>query len=201
LNLAFLGFLSSGRIKLNKYLLNWPDGIFKWRFFGFDIPKVSGLDIITNIKIPNMIENIYILGSLSKVSKEYLVKKFYNFKLIHVQLPYGSIQKIYQFCPKNFTNKDLIICTLPTPKQEQLSQLIAQDNKYFKIICIGGAVAMASGEEMVVPTILNKLNLEFLWRLRTDSKRRVMRLFYSFYFYIYGELTFKFKRIKTTVLD
>ncbi len=201
LNLAFLGFLSSGVIKLNKYLLNWPDGIFKRRFFGISIPKVSGLDMITNIKIPNIIENIYILGSLTKNSKEFLVKKFYNFKLIHIDLPYGSIQKIYKFCPKNFTNKDLIICTLPTPKQEQLSELIAQDNKYFKIICIGGAIAMASGEEMIVPKILNKLNLEFLWRLRTDSKRRVMRLLYSFYFYLYGELTFKFKRIKTTILD
>lgn len=201
LNLAFLGFLSSGEIKLNKYLINWPDGIFKMRFFGNKIPKVSGLDIITNIKIPNTIENIYILGSLSKNSKEFLVKKFYNFKLIHVELPYGSIKDIYKFCPKNFSNKDLIICTLPTPKQEQLSELIAEDNKYFKIICTGGAIAMASGEEKVVPKILNMLNLEFLWRLRTDTRRRVSRLLYSFYFYVYGELKFRFNRIKTTLLD
>ena len=72
LNLAFLGYLNSGQIKLNKYLLNWPDGIFKRRFYGSDIPKVSGLSIITNMQIPNTIENIYVLGSLSKSSKEFL---------------------------------------------------------------------------------------------------------------------------------
>jgi glycosyltransferase involved in cell wall biosynthesis len=201
LNLAFLGYLNSGQIKLNKYLLNWPDGIFKRRFYGSNMPKVSGLNIITNIIIPNIIENIYVLGSLSKFSKEFLVKKFYNFKLIHVDLPYDTIENIYKSCPKNFTNKDLIICTLPTPKQEQLAELIAHNNKYFKIICIGGAVAMASGEETPVPKILDKLNLEFLWRLRTDPKRRILRLFYSFYFYIYGELSFRFYRIKIKLLE
>jgi hypothetical protein len=201
LNLAFLGYLNSGQIKLNKYLLNWPDGIFKSRFFGSDVPKVSGLNIITNIKIPNTIENIYVLGSLSKSSKEFLVKKFNNFKLIHVDLPYDTIENIYKFCPKNFTDKDFIICTLPTPKQEQLSELIVQNSKYFKIICIGGAVAMASGEEITVPKIFDKLNLEFLWRLRTDTKRRIFRLFYSFYFYIYGELSFRFYRIKIKLLE
>jgi glycosyltransferase involved in cell wall biosynthesis len=201
LNLAFLGYLNSGQIKLNKYLLNWPDGIFKRRFYGSDIPKVSGLSIITNMQIPNTIENIYVLGSLSKSSKEFLVKKFNNFKLIHVDLPYDTIENIYKSCPKNFTDKDLIICTLPTPKQEQLSELIVQNSKYFKIICIGGAVAMASGEETPVPKILDKLNLEFLWRLRTDTKRRVFRLFYSFYFYIYGELSFRFYRIKIKLLE
>jgi len=116
-------------------------------------------------------------------------------------LPYDTIENIYKSCPKNFTDKDLIICTLPTPKQEQLSELIVQNSKYFKIICIGGAVAMASGEETPVPEILDKLNLEFLWRLRTDTKRRIFRLFYSFYFYIYGELSFRFYRIKIKLLE
>ena len=196
LNLAFLGFLCCNKIKLHNYLLNWPDGIFKGRFYGADTPKISGLNIIRNLEIPDIIENIYILGSLSEKSKIFLSKKFYKFKLIHLDLPYDSVENLYKFCPKEFTNKDLIICTLPTPKQEQLSELIIKNSKYFKIICIGGAVAMASGEEKPVPKILDRFNLEFLWRLRTDTRRRVFRLIYSFYYYMIGELTFKYKRIK-----
>ena len=196
LNLAFLGYLNSKKIKLHAHLLSWPDGIFKNRFYGNDAPKVSGLNIVNNLEIPNIIENIYILGSLTENSKNFLSKKFDNFKLIHIDLPYGTVENIYKFCPKDFTNKDLIICTLPTPKQEQLSELIIKNNKYYKIICIGGAIAMASGEERSVPPLLDMLNLEFLWRLRTDTKRRIYRLAYSFYFYFYGELTFKYKRIK-----
>ena len=196
LNLAFLGYLSSKEIKLHKDLINWPDGIFKGRFYGKEVIKVSGLNIIKDLKVPNKIENIYVLGLLSNNSFKFLVKKFNNFKLIHVDLPYGTVENIYKSCPQNFTDKDLIICTLPTPKQEQLAELIIKNNKYFKIICVGGAIAMASGEEKVVPAVLDKLNLEFLWRLRTDTKRRIFRLFYSFCFYCYGELKLRYSRIK-----
>ncbi len=196
LNLAFLGYLKSGEIKLHNHLLNWPDGIFKNRFYGISAPKLSGLNMLKSLEVPDTIENIYVLGVLSSRSKDFLFKKFCNFKVIHIELPYDKIENIYKFCPKNFTNKDLIICTLPTPKQEQLSELIIKNSKFYKIICIGGAVAMASGDEKTIPAILDKLNLEFLWRLRTDTKRRVNRLIYSFCFYIYGELTFRYKRIK-----
>lgn len=196
LNLAFLGYVKSGIIKLHSHLINWPDGIFKSRFYGFATPKVSGLNMLKNLKVPDTIENVYVLGVLTARSKNFLSKKLLNSKLIHIDLPYDKIENIYKFCPKNFTNKDLIICTLPTPKQEQLSELIIKNNKFFKIICIGGAVAMASGEEKSVPAILDRFNLEFLWRLRTDTKRRVVRLFYSLFLYISGELTFRYRRIK-----
>ena len=196
LNLAFLGYLSSKDIKLHKDLLNWPDGIFKSRFYDKSVNKVPGSDIVSKLKVPNEIKNIYVIGSLTKRSRQYLIKKFNNFKIIHVDVPHDSIKNIYKLCPTNFTDKDLIICTLPTPKQEQLSELIIKNNKYFKIICVGGAVAIASGEEKKVPGLLDKFNLEFLWRLRSDTKRRVFRLSYTFYFYLWGEITFRYNRIK-----
>ena len=200
LNLAFLGYLSSKDIKLHKHLLHWPDGIFKSRFYGDYAPKVSGLNLSNNLEVPDTIKNIYILGSVTIKSKKFLSKKFHNFKLIYIDLPYGKVENMYKFCPKDFTNKDLIICTLPTPKQEQLAELIVKNNKYFKIICLGGAIAMASGEEKPAPEIFERFNLEFLWRLKTDTKRRILRLFHSFFFYIYGELTFRYHRIKFTFI-
>lgn len=196
LNLAFLGYLSSKEIKLHDHLLNWPDGIFKARFYGVKTPKIAGSSLIDNLVIPSIIEKIYILGKFSELSRIYIIKKFPNLKIIHIDLPFDTIENIYKFCPKDFTNKDLIICTLPTPKQEQLTELIIKNNKYFKIICLGGAIAIASGSEKKVPKIVDKFNLEFLWRLKTDTRRRVFRLFYTLYFYLYGELTFRYKRIK-----
>ena len=201
LNLAFLGYLKSGKIKLHSHLLCWPDGIFKRRFYGSNIPKIPGSKLINNLEIPNIIENIYVLGCLSRHSKNFLSNKFYNFKIIHINLPYDTVENIYKFCPKGFTDKDLIFITLPTPKQEQLSEFIIQNNKHYKIICIGGAMSVASGEEKAVPMVLDKLNLEFLWRLRTDFKRRVLRLFYTFYYYLYGEITFRYNRIKFIFLS
>ena len=74
--------------------------------------------------------------------------------------------------------------TLPTPKQELIANYIADTNKKFKIICIGGSIAIAAGDEKVVPNFL--YSLEFLWRLRYETKRRVSRLFTSFIYYIIG---------------
>lgn len=195
-NLAFLGYLSSKKIKLTSSLLTWPDGIFKKRFYEDDISKVSGLNLINSLKIPNKIKNIYILGLLSANSLQFLKKKFSNHQVIHIDLPFGSIENIYKKCPANFTEEDLIICTLPTPKQEQLAELIEKNNKYYKIICIGGAISVASGDERVIPKLFDRLNIEFIWRLRTDTRRRIFRLIYTFCFYIYAEMTFRYKKIK-----
>ena len=73
---------------------------------------------------------------------------------------------------------------MPTPKQEQLAFKLAKKNKDFKIICIGGSIAIASGEEKQVPKFLE--NFEFLWRLKNDFFRRIFRLFESLYFYLKG---------------
>ena len=201
LNLAFLGYLASKDVRLYKELIHWPDGIFKRRFYGNYPAKLPGLHLIKNLKVPDIIKNIYILGTLTENSKKFLSKKFYNLKLIHIDLPYGKVENIYELCPKDFTNKDLIICTLPTPKQEQLAELIVKNNKYFKIICLGGAIAMASGEEKPIPKVLERYYLDFLWRLKTDTKRRILRLLYSFYYYIYGELTLRYHRIKFILIS
>ena len=44
----------------------------------------------------------------------------------------------------------------------------------YKIICIGASIAIASGEEKTVPKIIS--NYEFIWRLRTETYRRIKRL-------------------------
>ena len=80
---------------------------------------------------------------------------------------------------------EIVFITLPTPKQEELAYSLAKKNLYFKIICIGGSIAIASGEEKQVPKILQ--NYEFLWRLKNDFFRRIIRLFESFYYYIKGD--------------
>ena len=73
---------------------------------------------------------------------------------------------------------------MPTPKQEELAYSLAKKNSNFKIICIGGSISIASGEEKPVPKFLQ--NYEFLWRLKSDFLRRSYRLLESFYFYLKG---------------
>jgi len=200
LNLAFLGYFGSGIVKLNKDLYHWPDGIFKNKFFEKNIKKLSGMQLIRNLLIPDFIKNIYVLGNLSEISKKYLKFKFKKQNIIHIALPIDNHTNLYNLCKKNFNNDDLIICTLPTPKQELLAQKISENSKYFKIMCIGGALVVASGEEKAVPEFLDNLGLEWLWRLRNDTPRRLKRLLVTFFYFVIADLKFKYSILKTKII-
>ena len=181
MNLAFLGYYSKKNVYPHENMYHWPDGIFLKNIV--DIDKIPGRDIIRKIKIPSNINRIHIIGNLSKISKNYLKKKF-NLNLFQTKLPYASIKQLTKFDIKLKKNTITFI-TLPTPKQEQLAYLLAKKNKYFKIICIGGSISIASGEEKQVPKKFQ--DYEFLWRLNTDFFRRLIRLLESLYYYLKGK--------------
>ena len=112
------------------------------------------------------------------------MEKKFRIKIKNISLPFGSIDRILKTkikLPKNA----LTFITLPTPKQEKLAYYLSLKNSNYKIICIGASIAMASGEERVVPNILK--NYEFLWRLRNDFFRRSKRIFETFFYYIKGK--------------
>ncbi|MDA9852521.1 glycosyltransferase [Candidatus Pelagibacter sp.] len=187
MNLAFLGYFSVGKLYTHINLYNWVDGV--WAEKLANISKTPGRELIKHLKIPKEIKVLSVIGNLSNLSKKYLSKKF-NLKIVNIKLPYGDIETIIKTkikIPKN----SLTLITLPTPKQEQLAYHIAKQNKNFRIICIGASIALSSGEEIKVPDFLNRI--EFLWRLKNDTRRRLIRLFESLFYYIYGK--YKTKKI------
>lgn len=178
------------KISLQKNLFFWPDGI-SINFFQkkIKIKKIPGRSLIDNLVLPNYINDIVIAGNLSKLSKIYISKKFINKKITHINLPYNSPYNLYNLLPK-FKSNQLILLTISTPKQELLAELIYENNEFCKIICIGGALEMLSGQEKPAPLFLYEKNLEFLWRLRYDFMRRLKRLlvttFHSIKFFLFG---------------
>ena len=176
MNLAFLGSYARNLIHNNDNLVTWPDGLFA-RSITKNVKKIPGRDIIKYLKIPKIITSIKVFGNLSNKSKLYLEKK-YKKKITHIILPYGNIEEITK---KKYSieKNQLVFITLPTPKQEQFAEHLSHNNKRFKIICIGGSIAIASGEERVVPKFI--YYFEFLWRLRYDTLRRLNRLFITFF--------------------
>ena len=61
--------------------------------------------------------------------------------------------------------------------------------------CLGGGVAMAAGEENIVPEKIENLNLEWLWRLRTDTFFRLKRLIYTASIFFYKKISNYFKKV------
>ena len=113
----------------------------------------------------------------------HLWKKKFNKKINHIQLPYKPIKKLVEI-DLRLKKNEITFITLPTPKQELVAHSLSKKNNNFKIICIGGSISIASGEEKSVPNFLN--DYEFLWRLKTDFFRRIFRLFETLILYIKG---------------
>ena len=199
LNLAFLGYYSNDDIKIYKDLYNWPDGISVKILNESNLNKIPGRQILNNMQIPDYINFIRVIGVLSKNSFIYLQNKF-DKKIIHNNLPFGTATELLKFLPKKLSKNELIILTLPTPKQEIIAEYIAKHHSNFKIICAGAAVAMLSGDEKIVPKFLEVLGLEFLWRLRSDTRRRIKRLFQTLIYFNRGYFNKKIENIKIKTL-
>jgi hypothetical protein len=201
LNLAFLGYFSSGNLKINKFFKVWPDGFFIKRFFNKEISKIPGRDFFNLIKIDKkIIKRIVVIGNLNDEAKLFLNNKI-TLKLLHIPLPYGDIENFCKLLPQ-LKADDFCIITLPTPKQEMLASYISETQSYFKILCLGGAINMLSGQEKPLPEkYKNIFFAEALWRLQYDTSRRIKRLWETFYFYLFGEIFRKFKRIKIFILN
>jgi glycosyltransferase len=199
INLACLSFILI-RLKNminNKYTYFWPDGIFSRIFINSKI--IPGRNFVDGIKNCESFNSIYLIGSTNKMKLDYLKKKFVNKPVLSIDVPHANMDNIIN-CVKTvkFKKKSLIFLNLPTPKQELLAFFIAQNNKYFKIVCSGGAIDYNSGLHVKPPEILNRLYLESLWRLRNDFFRRILRLFYTFFIFVknflfknYDQYTFK----------
>ena len=201
LNLSFLGSFIARDIEITKNMYHWPDGIFFKKFFNnkkFNIKKLSGRNLIFNLKIPKQFKNIHVIGNLSKKSESFIKKQF-QLPVRFSELPYGNFNKIIKNLPKKIKKDELIILTLPTPKQEQVAIYLSEVHKNFKILCIGGAIGMCSGEETPVPSYFEQY-FEGFWRLRFETKRRLNRLTKTLLFYFIGSAFNLFSEIKTKLL-
>lgn len=194
LNLAFLGYLVKKELPINKSFILWPDGYFSQRFFKKKINKIPGRTVINDLIIDkSIIKKIIVIGNVEKIIHDYLEKKF-QVKIQSIQLPFGEINTFYKYLPK-FKHDELIFLTLPTPKQEQLADYISRYNKFYKIICIGGALNMLVGKEKAIPDFLNKFFFaETIWRLQFETKRRLLRLFQTSYYYFIGIINKDYKK-------
>ena len=180
-NLSCYAYIFQNKINISEDIYFWQDGVFS-KFFFKKFEKFPGRKLIANLKISKNIESILVIGNMTSSSRFFLERK-YKVPIKHIELPYGNIKKILKHAPKTHSS-ELILITLPTPKQEILANYILKKNKNSKIICIGGALSIASKDEKACPKFLEKYYLEFLWRLQYQTKRRLIRLIHTLYLFL-----------------
>ena len=104
-------------------------------------------------------------------------------QILHKRLPNLSVEKLKYKIGK-LNNNSFCIITLPTPKQEQIANNISVKNKNYKILCIGGALKMLLNQRELNQSFLIKHNLEFIFRLKSEPGRRILRLTSTFFYYL-----------------
>jgi hypothetical protein len=152
--------------------------------------KTPGRHILKDLlnKVDNYKFNkINFIGDLKLNEKNYFLKLFSNkknnFKLSFFNPGYGKIFKVAGRMKASKGNEITIIC-LPTPMQELCAMSIASKSKKFKIICVGGALHMVTGNEKPISDKYDFPLLETLYRLRNDTRRRIMRFLGAFFYVI-----------------
>lgn len=200
LNLAFLGYWSEKKINLYENLVHWPDGLFKNIIFSKDIKKIPGRTLVKQMKIEKEIKNLIVAGNCSETSKKYLDIKFKNVRKTYIPLPFGKSEDLAEFIPE-MKNDDLLFLTLPTPKQEQVAEILVSKFEHYKIICIGAGIEMASGNEKAVPEYLENYGFEAIYRLKTDTIRRIRRLTESLFFLLKAVISKKLSKIEVKIYE
>lgn len=193
LNLAFLGYLGKKTIKIYETLYCWPDGLFRKFLLEKKTKKIPGRKLITTCNIPNYIEKIIVAGNCSIESKNELKKIYNNKDIKFIDLPYGSPNEIANKVP-NLDEKTVLVLTIPTPKQEQVAELITKREKFFKIFCLGGALEMAFGKERV-PLFFDRDGFESIYRLRFEPYRRIRRFIVTLIYFFIGIFRGRYRKI------
>jgi N-acetylglucosaminyldiphosphoundecaprenol N-acetyl-beta-D-mannosaminyltransferase len=193
-NLAMTSNLILKKIMNEKSFIYWSDGIF-CKFFDYKINKIAGNYFLEKIELNNKFDAIHVIGNLHDKDKKFLRNKFPKLTINFTSLPFGEPEELI----KNIDNIDensLILLTLPTPKQELVAQMILSKFNYGKIICIGGGLSIASGHEKKCPPILEKIGLEFIWRLKNETRRRTVRIIKDIITIIFSLVTFRLSKIQ-----
>jgi exopolysaccharide biosynthesis WecB/TagA/CpsF family protein len=193
LNLAFFSFYYNNKINIMKNYFLWCDGIIGSLLL--KVQKTPGRKFIRYFYKHNF-SKILIVGNYTHKQIIFLKNKFKT-NVQGFKIPKISYCELKNYIP-NIKKNNLVLITLPTPKQEILAYEISKKFKHYKIICIGGGLSIAAGEIKESPAFLNNLGLEFLWRLRTDPLRRINRLLSTGIMFIFYFLTGKIKKLKIT---
>ena len=194
LNMASLSYMNL-LYENYKNVIFWIDGVCA-KFIIKNCIKTAGRKVIENLTLPKNIENIYLCGKRSEQQLNYIQNTF-NRKIKFIELPFFYNFREASMFKIKLDDNSLVLLNIATPKQEIIAKNLLKFNSSKKIFvfCLGGGIAMAAGEEKVVPENIEKLNLEWLWRLKTDTFFRLKRLFRTGTVFLFKKIFRYFNKI------
>lgn len=178
LNLFMLGHLRS-HSEFAAGAFFWCDGLMGrlfTRIKGNPVLQTRGVELTSALLRYWRGERVTVLGSLSCPGREVIEDAGLTIHAHH-PMPELDIQAMSSLTLAIETR--VVLITLPSPKQELLAQRLALTAPNSHYYCIGGALNMMAHPELDCPAWMHRCGLEFLFRLRSDTRRRLARLWSS----------------------
>lgn len=167
LNLMTLSNIQTFHNSRNIYWIDGLIGKLYCRLYGIKVNKFPGRDFLKEFLNVNS-NDLVLMGNNS--GNKNIDKRFKE------HYPLNNFQEEIKTLNISDIKNEFIIISLPSPLQEKLSHMLDSSNTIF---CIGGALSMYGQSKLIPPKIIDKLGLEFIWRLNSDTNRRLTRLFKS----------------------
>ena len=147
--------------------------------------KAAGIDFGEELIALCEKENkkLFLLGGANGIAKnaaQNLIKKHPNLKICGIHNGYFQKEDESEVIKKiQCANPDVLIVCMGFPKQERFVYEHKKDLAKIKVItCLGGALDIWAGKKRRAPKVLQKIHLEWLWRILGEP-RRVKRFFSS----------------------
>jgi len=179
MNLFSLGNLSNFN-KKNSFF--WLDGIAGVIYTKFKNPNISakkipGPELLRNLIKRNSFSKVTIIGNAPEKFIQFM--KDNDVSLVHhYKVPDFKESSVDEFSE---VTQDIIF-SLPAPVQEIFAtQLQEKFNHTLRIYCFGGALQMIHDPKLEANNFIRSIGMEWLWRLRTDTFRRINRLIKSIF--------------------
>lgn len=189
---------------LNSYFLNLPDGmpcVWVGRLKGHKkIRRCYGPDFFRDVVKASANSNIrhYLCGGKEGVAdqlKEVCRVKFHNPNVVGTYCPPFLPVEKYDYTTIaheiNKTNADIVWIGLGAPKQELFAKKLAEFTKVKFIIAVGAAFDFHTGRLKQAPSWVQKIGMEWFFRLMVEPRRlwrRYIEAVPAFIYYSFSEL-------------
>ena len=154
------------------------------KFLKKELPeRVAGIDLM--IELVELCEkkqySMYLLGATSEVvnkTSEVLKEKYPKLKIAGVHDGYFKDNEWNEICEKIKTcNPDVVFVGITSPKKEYLIEYLQENDCESVFMGVGESFDVISGKIPRAPLWMQKLNLEWLFRVIQEPKRLFKRYF------------------------
>lgn len=153
----------------------WLTFCFRWRSKS-NLDRLYGPDLMKTILQNFSDKKHYFLAADDSIMlklKEYLVKNYPHLSGEFDFLPKDiSINDEKKFLQKVLLSQaDVIWLGIGSPKQVQLAEFLKQSSQGKLIFCVGAAFEFLTGQKKQAPRLMQRIGLEWLFRLLSEPKR------------------------------